>query len=88
MGGDACQYIILGIITISIIVCLLSLAIPLHVSEIIAMKECAASPGCMYCVPLKSMIASYIYIICVVLLLIAIVLFIIYKNKNKQNKEN
>ena len=79
---------ILSIVLLIIIVLSLSFAIPLHVSEIIAMKECAASPGCMYCVPLKSMIASYIYIICVVLLLIAIVLFIIYKNKNKQNKEN
>ena len=78
---------ILSIVLLIIIVLSLSFAIPLHVSEIIAMKECAASPGCMYCVPLKSMIASFIYIICVVLLLIAIVLFIIYKNKNKQNRE-
>lgn len=79
---------ILSIVLLIIIVLSLSFAIPLHVSEIIAMKECGATPGCMYCIPLKSMIASFIYIICVVLLLISIVLFIIYKNKNKQNKKN
>ena len=79
---------ILGIVLLIIIALSLSFAIPLHVSEIIAMKECASRPGCMYCVPIKSMIASYIYTICVILLIISIILFVIYKVKNKTNIEN
>lgn len=75
---------ILGIITISIIICLLSLAIPLHVSEIIAMKECAATPGCMYCVPAKSILAFVIYSISFILLIISIVFFILYNTVKKR----
>lgn len=76
---------ILGIVTIIIIICLLAIAIPLHVSEIIAMQECAATPGCMYCVPAKSMVAVFMYFISFILLNIAIVFFILYNTVKKKN---
>lgn len=76
---------ILGIVTVSIIICLLAIAIPLHVSEIIAMQECAATPGCMYCVPAKSMVAVFIYFISFILLIISIIFFVLYNTVKKKN---
>ena len=75
---------VLGIITLSITVCLLAFAIPLHVSEVIAMQECAATPGCMYCVPGKSIVAFFVYFISFILVNIAIIFFILYKNVKKK----
>lgn len=76
---------ILGIVTVSIIICLLAIAIPLHVSEIIAMQECAVTPGCMYCVPAKSMVAVFIYFISFILLIISIIFFVLYNTVKKKN---
>jgi len=69
---------IIAIIILVITGCLLSFAIPLHISEIIDMQECAATPGCMYCIPAKSIFASIIYVISFVLVNIGIILFILY----------
>lgn len=77
---------ILGIITISLVIGLLAFAIPLHVSEIIAMNECAATPGCMYCVPAKSILAFTIYIVSFILLNISIIFFVLYNCVKKKIK--
>ena len=74
---------ILCIITFCIIGVLLALAIPLHISEIIAMQECAAQEGCMYCVPARTILAFIVYFICFILLNIAIIFLILYKTIKK-----
>ena len=53
-----------------------------HLLEVKAMKECAATPGCMFCIPFWSIASFAIYIICIILLLYGVSL-ISTKNTNK-----
>lgn len=69
-----------------IIVLLLTVGIYLHVSDLIAMRECASQEDCMYCVPARMIVAYIIYAICFVLLNIDalfIILFFTVKKKQK-----
>ena len=40
-----------------------------HLLEVKAMRECAATPGCMFCIPFWSIVSIAIYIVCIILLL-------------------
>ena len=40
-----------------------------HLLEVKAMRECAATPGCMFCITFWSLASFVIYIICIILLL-------------------
>lgn len=53
-----------------------------HLLEVKAMRECAATPGCMFCIPFWSIASFAIYIICIILLLYGVSL-IRTKNTNK-----
>lgn len=53
-----------------------------HLLEVKAMRECAATPGCMFCIPFWSIASFVIYIICIILLLYGVSL-ISTKNTNK-----
>lgn len=73
---------VLSIITLVITIIVLSLSLYLNISEIIAMKECANTPGCMYCIPGKSIVAFFGYTISFFTFISTIVFFVLYK-KNK-----
>lgn len=73
---------IIAICLILIVVVLLAITIPNHINEYMDMKECANTPGCMYCLPKWNGPTSYfIYFISFVLLCISISLFVSF-NKN------
>lgn len=74
----------LTIITLLITVIILGLSLYLNISEIIAMKKCAQIEGCMYCVPIKSLIAYFGYILSFCVFTFTILFFCLYK-KNKMN---
>ena len=54
-----------------------------HLLEVKTIKECAATPGCMYCIPFWSIASYAIYFVCIVLLIIGIVFL-----KPKKNNES
>lgn len=70
---------ILAIISLVLNIVILGLSLYLHISEIIAMNECASTPGCMYCVPAKSIVAMFGYFISFLLTVNTVVFFILYK---------
>ena len=73
---------IIAICLILVVVVLLAITIPNHINEYMDMKECANTPGCMYCLPKWNSPTSYfIYFISFVLLCISISLFVSF-NKN------
>lgn len=73
---------ITGIILLIVIIVLLAITIPNHIKEYIDMKECASTPGCMYCLPKWVGPTSYfIYFISFVLLCISILCLIKFKKK-------
>ena len=75
---------IIGIILLIVVIVLLAITIPNHIKEYLTMKECASTPGCMFCLPKWVGPTSYfIYFISFVLLCISIILLI--KPKNKVN---
>ena len=43
-----------------------------HLLEVKAMRECAATPGCMFCIPFWSIVSFVIYIIGIILLLFGV----------------
>ena len=53
-----------------------------HLLEIKDIKECAATPGCMYCIPFWSIISYFIYLITFILLILGII-FLKPKKTNK-----
>lgn len=75
--------IILGII----LTILLLIGIYLHISDLIAMRECAKIEECMYCVPARMIIAYIIYAICFVLLNIDIIFIILYFTVKRKIKD-
>ena len=73
---------ITGIILLIVIIVLLAITIPNHIKEYFDMKECASTPGCMYCLPKWVGPTSYfIYFISFVLLCISILCLIKFKKK-------
>lgn len=73
---------IIGIILLIVVIVLLAITIPNHIKEYIVMKECANTPGCMYCLPKWVGPTSYfIYFISFVLLCISILCLIKFKKK-------
>lgn len=75
--------IILGII----LILLLAIGIFFHISDLIAMKKCANEEECMFCIPVKMIIAYYIYVICFVLLNIDIIFIILYFTGKRKIKD-
>lgn len=53
-----------------------------HLLEVNAMRECAATPGCMYCIPFWSIVSYFIYLITFILLILGII-FLKSKKTNK-----
>lgn len=70
---------IISIISFVITIIILSLSLYLNISEVIAMNQCANTPGCMYCVPAKSLIAYCGYIITLIMVCNTIAFFVLYK---------
>ena len=65
---------------------LLSYTLINHLLELKDMKECAQTPGCMYCLPKWAGPTSYmLYIISSILILISIINFILFI-KHKRSK--
>ena len=59
-----------------------------HLQELKDMKECAQTPGCMYCLPKWVGPTSYLlYFISAILLLISIICFISFI-KSKKSESN
>ena len=78
--------LILSIIFMVIGVSLLSYTLTNHLLELKDMKECAQTPGCMYCLPKWSGPTSYLlYFISSILILISIINFILFI-KHKRSK--
>lgn len=69
-----------------IIVLLLTVGIYLHVSDLIAMRECASQEDCMYCIPTRMIIAYIIYAICFILLNIDALFIILFFTVKKEAK--
>lgn len=78
--------LILSIIFMVIGISLLSYTLINHLLELNDMKECAQTPGCMYCLPKWAGPTSYfLYFISSILILISIINFILFI-KHKRSK--
>ena len=78
--------LILSIIFMVIGVSLISYTLINHLLELKDMKECAQTPGCMYCLPKWAGPTSYLlYFISSILILISIINFILFI-KHKRSK--
>ena len=76
---------IISLITFIITVCMLTITIPLHVHENIALGECAATPGCNY-IAIVLIMVYMSYFMCFGLLNISVLFCILYNTIKRKAK--